>query len=289
MTSPYTYTENEIATNNEILTFTPITEVLESDDLIILRHNAIEAINVYSEQSGEFLWSISRKKSAFPKSDDGITAAQGVLRYTVNGSDRYFSVSNGTELPFEAVSGITFPSPDQLRDIDFDFNPLYVRKQLSDGSYRYIVNRPGSYILFLPAVSWGILICSLLMLYLLRATANKTTGDATETEEETALPPPLLNAPKEIDNTEHEEIEIEEVPPVPPDSDVITEMLSITPAEPAEKANVDETEYFSPFDDDWDSRPTPDSLSPDRSPSPTPVPSEPTEIAAPKYNEDGEQ
>ncbi|MBR2460019.1 MAG: hypothetical protein IKB34_02145 [Clostridia bacterium] len=207
--SPYTYTESESALSEEIATFAPITEALESDNCIILRHEAIEAINVYSESDGQLLWSVSRYKHAFPRSGDGISATDGILRYTVNGSDRYFDVKSGKELSAEEVSDKQFPAPNELRDINFEFHPLYVRKQLSDGSYRYIVNHPMAYVLFVPSVAWGILLAASIALYLLRAIASRR-ADAAVAVEAVFHTPTVLSNGEETENHGEENAKNEE-------------------------------------------------------------------------------
>lgn len=169
--SPYTYTEHSSAIQEEIHTFTPITDAYGADGLIVVRYKHVESINVYSEEDGQYKWSLSRKRSFFTKDGDGISIRDGVLKYTVGGVDRFFSLIDGAELSFEQVQHIEFPAADALRDMNFEFHPLYIRKQLSDSSYRYIVSRPTEYTLFIPSVAWGILLGSLLALYLTRLIA----------------------------------------------------------------------------------------------------------------------
>lgn len=166
--SPYTYTESETAEKTEYVTYAPITDALGENGMIVVRHEAIEAINVYSEESGELVWSLSRARDFFPDENDGISAANGVIKYTVGSSARYFRITDGTELSHEEVSEIEFPHPDALRAMDFEFHPLYIRKQLSDRSYKYTVNRPTTYTLFIPSFAWGMLIFGTVALYIFR-------------------------------------------------------------------------------------------------------------------------
>lgn len=164
--SPYAYRESEGAEELEFKTYAPITDALDESGLTVVRHKGVEVINVYSED-GVLIWSLSRKKDFFPNKNDGISAAEGVLRYTVNGSNRFFRVTDGVELTAEEAARIDFPSTDALRAMDFEFHPLYIRKQLSDRSYKYTVDRPALYTLFIPSVAWGILLFGAATLYLM--------------------------------------------------------------------------------------------------------------------------
>ena len=182
--SPYTYTENEKAQDLEFKTYAPITEALAENGLTVVRHKDVEVINVYSNE-GVFLWSVSRQKDFFPNKKDGISAAEGVLRYTVNGVDRYFRITDGAELTAEETQEISFPAPDALRTMDFEFHPLYIRKQLSDRSYKYTVDRPALYVLFIPSVAWGIFLFGAASLYLVRLVSDfvaKNSEAETDTE-----------------------------------------------------------------------------------------------------------
>ncbi len=189
--SPYTYTENEKAQDLEFKTYAPITEALDESGLTVVRHKDVEVINVYSNE-GVFLWSLSRHKDFFPNKKDGISAAEGVLRYTVNGVDRYFRVADGAELTAAETQEISFPAPTALRAMDFEFHPLYIRKQLSDRSYKYTVDRPALYVLFIPSVAWGIFLFGASSLYLVRlvsdfveksnASKSATADNKSETE-----------------------------------------------------------------------------------------------------------
>lgn len=165
--SPYAYVESETAEDFEFRTYAPITDALDESGLTVVRHKATEVINVYSDD-GVLIWSLSRKKDFFPNKKDGISAADGVVRYTVNGVDRFFRITDGAELTAEEVAEIDFPSPDALRAMDFEFHPLYIRKQLSDRSYKYTVDRPSVYLLFIPSVAWGIFLFGVASLYLLQ-------------------------------------------------------------------------------------------------------------------------
>lgn len=164
--SPYSYTEGEKAGSEEYKTYAPITDAIGESGMTVVHHKAIEVINVYSE-NGEFVWSVSRAKDFFPNEKDGVSAADGVVRYTVNGSDRFFRITDGAELTADDTSEIDFPAPDALRAMDFEFHPLYIRKQLSDRSYKYTVDRPAIYALFIPSVSWGLFLFGAAYLYLL--------------------------------------------------------------------------------------------------------------------------
>lgn len=164
--SPYSYTESSEAEDNEFKTYAPITDALEENGMTVVRHEGVEVVNVYSDD-GVFVWSISRKRDFFPNSNDGISAADGVLRYTVNGTDRFFRITDGMELSADDVAEIDFPTADALRPMNFEFHPLYIRKQLSDRSYKYTVDRPAIYALFIPNVAWGLFLFGAASLYLL--------------------------------------------------------------------------------------------------------------------------
>lgn len=165
--SPYTYRESQNAEDIEFKTYAPITDAISESGLTVVRHKAVEVVNVYSND-GVLIWSLSRKKDFFPNKNDGISAADGVLRYTVNGIDRFFRITDGVELISADTSHIDFPTPDAIRTMDFEFHPLYIRKQLSDRSYKYTVDRPSLYALFIPSVAWGILLFGAASLYIVR-------------------------------------------------------------------------------------------------------------------------
>ena len=190
--SPYSYRESEKAEDFEFKTYAPITDALDESGLTVVRHKAVEIVNVYSED-GVLIWSLSRKKDFFSNKNDGISAADGVLRYTVNGNDRYFRITDGAELTAEETADIDFPTPDALRAMDFEFHPLYIRKQLSDRSYKYTVDRPSAYALFIPNVAWGILLFGATSLYLLNLITafvlkNQANVDKVDKKEEKTVP-----------------------------------------------------------------------------------------------------
>jgi len=172
--SPYTYTESEEAGNIEYKTYAPITDALEESGMTLVRYEGIEVINIYSD-SGEFAWSISRARDFFPNTNDGISAAEGIVKYTVGGGERFFRITDGKELTYDQVSQIEFPPADELRAMNFEFHPLYIRKQLSDRSYKYTVNRPALCTLIIPSVAWGIFLFGAASLYFIRVVAIRFT------------------------------------------------------------------------------------------------------------------
>lgn len=169
--SPYKYAEYPEASSTEISSFAPITEAISESGTMIIRYGAIEAINVYSETDGTFLWSLSRTHSILG-ANDGICAKDGIIKYTVNGATRYFSCSTGNEMTAEQVSDIEFPDIDQTYAVNFDFTSLYVRRQQSDGSYVKLVSNPTSYILFVPSFAWILFLFGVVTLYLWRMLSN---------------------------------------------------------------------------------------------------------------------
>lgn len=185
LTSPYRYNEYETASEIEISSFAPITEAISENGTMIIRYENIEAINVYSETDGSFLWSVSRKYSR-KASGDGICAAEGILKYTVGGESRYFVCETGEELTAEDVENVAFPNTDDTYAINFDFTPLYVRRQLSDGSYNTLISNPTAYILFIPSVAWTILVLGIVTLFIWRYLANATVNISEKNPKKTA-------------------------------------------------------------------------------------------------------
>ena len=184
--SPYSYTEDEAVRDTDLSTIAHVSDVWEDDGTIAVHHESTEIVKVYSQSEGTLLWTVSRSKTLFPKASDGINTAEGVLRYTVNGNSRYFKLSDGTELSAEDVANIKF-APKDLNDVtSFQYTSLYVRQTLSGQTYRYITNNPSHYILFVPSVSWGMLLASVVLLYILKLTYTLPTPKLKKTKQEPA-------------------------------------------------------------------------------------------------------
>ncbi len=183
--SPYRYDEYTAASAEEITSFAPITEAISESGTMIIRYEAIEAINVYSEADGSFLWSLSRARAVYSNASDGLCAKDGVVKYTVSGVTRYFNCLTGEELTADATSNIEFPDIDGTYAVNFDFTPLYVRRQLSDGSYVKLISHPLSYAFFIPSVGWAVFALGVITLYVWRMLdANRNEhGTSKQTEQ----------------------------------------------------------------------------------------------------------
>ena len=167
--SPYRYNEYPEASATEIVSFAPITEVVadQENNLLFVRYAGIEAVNVYSETDGAFKWSVSR--ATFPAAASaGISVSNSILRYTVNGEARYFDCVSGAELSADSIGDIEFP---KSSGNSVFFDELTIKKQLSDGSWSIIVARSQLYSLFIPSVSWDIMLSGLIALYICRSLA----------------------------------------------------------------------------------------------------------------------
>ena len=173
--SPYSYTEDTAVRKDDISTIAPITDAWEDNGTIAVHHGSTEIVKVYSQTDGTLLWTVSRSKTFFPKAGDGINTSGGVLKYTVNGNPRYFNLTDGAELSEEDVDEIKFEGKDPNAVLGFQYDDLYVRQYLTGQTYRYITDNPSYYILFVPNVSWGMLLVSTVLLYLLRLTYTLPT------------------------------------------------------------------------------------------------------------------
>lgn len=166
--SPYRYDEYAAASSEEIVTSAPVTEVISEGGTVIVRYKAIEAINVYSEADGIFLWSVSRDRAVYTGASDGLWAKDGSVKYTVAGSTRYFDCLTGQEQTADDISGIEFPDIGGTYAESLDFTPLSVSRRLSDGSDAQLISRPLSYLFFVPAAAWALFALGLVTLYIWR-------------------------------------------------------------------------------------------------------------------------